>query len=312
MANQTKEQIAMRVSRVSIAGNVLLSLFKLIAGLLAHSGAMVSDAIHSASDVISTIIVMIGVHLSNQESDEDHQYGHERLECVAAILLSIALGATGLGIGMSGLNKIISADEIPLVVPGRLALIAAVISIVTKEWMFQYSKRAAKKIQSSALLADAWHHRSDALSSIGSFVGIFGARLGFPILDPVASLVICVFIVKAAFDIFRDAIGKMTDRACDEETAQGILEICRNQRDVISVDSVKTRLVGDRIYVDVEIVVDGMMPLCQAHEAAQRTHDAIEQQFPSVKHCMVHVNPAEEDKDETTDGHIRTGGGKTA
>ena len=297
MANQTKEQIAMRVSRVSIAGNVLLSLFKLIAGLLAHSGAMVSDAIHSASDVISTIIVMIGVYLSNQESDEDHQYGHERLECVAAILLSIALGATGLGIGMSGLNKIISADEIPLVVPGRLALIAAVISIVTKEWMFQYSKRAAKKIQSSALLADAWHHRSDALSSIGSFVGIFGARLGFPILDPVASLVICVFIVKAAFDIFRDAIGKMTDRACDEETAQGILEICQNQRDVISVDSVKTRLFGDRIYVDVEIVVDGMMPLRQAHEAAQRTHDAIEQQFPSVKHCMVHVNPPEEDKD---------------
>ena len=137
MANQTKEQIAMRVSRVSIAGNVLLSLFKLIAGLLAHSGAMVSDAIHSASDVISTIIVMIGVHLSNQESDEDHQYGHERLECVAAILLSIALGATGMGIGMSGLNKIISADEIPLVVPGRMALIAAVISIVTREWMFQ-------------------------------------------------------------------------------------------------------------------------------------------------------------------------------
>lgn len=296
MENQTKEQIAMRVSRVSIAGNVLLSLFKLIAGLLAHSGAMVSDAIHSASDVISTIIVMIGVHLSNRESDEDHQYGHERLECVAAILLSIALGATGLGIGFSGLNKILSANEIPLAVPGRLALIAAVISIVIKEWMFQYSKRAAKKIQSSALLADAWHHRSDALSSIGSFVGIFGARLGFPILDPAASLVICVFIVKAAFDIFRDAIGKMTDHACDEETAQEILEVCKNQRDVISVDSVKTRLFGDRIYVDVEIVVDGMMPLCRAHAAAQRTHDAIEHQFPSVKHCMVHVNPAEEQK----------------
>lgn len=293
MANQSKEQIAMRVSRVSIAGNVLLSLFKLIAGLLAHSSAMVSDAIHSASDVISTVIVMIGIHLSNQESDSDHQYGHERLECVAAILLSIALGATGLGIGASGLNKILSAADAPLSAPGRLALIAAVISILTKEWMFQYSSRAAKKIQSSALLADAWHHRSDALSSIGSFVGILGARLGFPVLDPMASLLICVFIVKAAFDIFRDAIGKMTDRACDEETAREILSVCESQRDVISVDSVKTRLFGDRIYVDVEIEVDGMMTLRQAHAAAQRTHDAIEKQFPSVKHCMVHVNPAE-------------------
>jgi cation diffusion facilitator family transporter len=290
MGRKTKEQIAMHVSCVGIAGNIILSLFKLIAGLLAHSGAMVSDAIHSASDVFSTIIVMVGIHMSNKESDTDHPYGHERMECVAAILLAIALGATGLGIGASGLNKVFSAE--PLSMPGRLALIAAVISILCKELMYQYTRFAAKRIHSSALLADAWHHRSDALSSIGSFLGILGARLGFPVLDPIASIVICLFIIKAAFDIFRDAISKMTDRAADEDTARRIAEVCAGQADVVSVDSVKTRLFGDRIYVDVEISVDGNMALKQAHAAAERTHHAIESQFPSVKHCMVHVNPA--------------------
>ena len=292
MTKKTNEQIAMHVSRVGIAANVLLSLFKLIAGLLAHSGAMVSDAIHSASDVISTIIVMVGIHMSNKASDYDHQYGHERMECVAAILLSIALGATGLGIGATGLNNILSASKEPLNAPGRLALIAAVVSIVTKELMYQYTRHAGKRIHSSALLADAWHLRSDALSSIGSFLGILGARLGFPVLDPIASLVICLFILKATFDIFRDAISKMTDRAVDQETADRILEVCAIQQDVVAVDSVKTRLFGDRVYVDVEIAVDGQMSLNQAHEAAERTHHAIETQFPAVKHCMVHVNPA--------------------
>lgn len=292
MAAKTNEQIAMQVSRMSIAGNLILSLFKLIAGILAHSGAMVSDAIHSASDVISTLIVMVGIHMSNKASDTDHPYGHERMECVAAILLSIALGATGLGIGASGLSKIVSASAVQLEIPGRLALIAAVISIVGKELMYHYTRHAAKKINSSALLADAWHHRSDSLSSIGSFAGILGARLGFPVLDPLASVIICLFIIQAAFSIFRDAIGKMTDHACDEETGHRILEVCAQQKDVVAVDSVKTRLFGDRIYVDVEIAVDGNMPLVQAHAAAQRTHDAIEAQFPTVKHCMVHVNPA--------------------
>lgn len=298
MAKKTNEQIAMHVSRVSIAGNLLLSLFKLVAGLLAHSGAMISDAIHSASDVFSTIIVMVGIRMSNKASDRDHQYGHERMECVAAILLSIALGATGLGIGATGLNQILSSSEIPLTVPGRLALIAAVISILFKEVLYQYTRFAAKRIHSSALLADAWHHRSDALSSIGSFIGILGARLGFPVLDPVASIIICLFIIKAAFDIFRDAISKMTDRAADEETAHRILEVCAVQPDVVAVDSVKTRLFGDRIYVDVEIAVDGRMPLKQAHEAAECTHHAIETAFPAVKHCMVHVNPAPSLDDE--------------
>lgn len=294
MSGQTNEQVAMHVSRVSIIGNIFLSLFKLAAGIIAHSGAMISDAIHSLSDVLSTLIVMVGIHMAGKESDHDHPYGHERMECVAAILLAVALGATGVGIGASGVKKIIASSSTALVVPGMLALIAAVVSIVSKELMYQYTRCAAKRIHSSALMADAWHHRSDALSSIGSLLGIAGARLGFPVLDPLASVIICAFILHAAYTIFRDAIGKMTDRACDDETAHQIVEVCAVQQDVVAVDLVKTRLFGDRMYVDVEIAVNGNLPLFQAHAAAERTHHAIEEQFPTVKHCMVHVNPAPE------------------
>ena len=203
-------QIAMKVSAVSIAVNLILSVLKLIAGIVAHSGAMVSDAIHSASDVGSTLIVIVGVRLSGKQSDQEHPYGHERMECVSSIILSGLLLATGIGIGISGLETIVkSTSGQAIEIPGMLALIAAVVSIVVKEWMFWYTRGAAKKINSGALMADAWHHRSDAMSSVGAFVGIFGARMGYPILDPIASVVICLLIGKASIDIFRDAVDKI-------------------------------------------------------------------------------------------------------
>lgn len=288
---KTNEQIAMRVSRNSIIGNVVLSAFKLFAGVFAQSAAMVSDAIHSISDIFSTIIVMVGVKLANQKSDKEHPYGHERFECVAAIVLAAILFATGIGIGWTGVQKVIAGSYGNLAVPGVLALVAAVASITLKEAMYWYTRAAAKKVDSSALMADAWHHRSDALSSIGSFIGILGARIGFPILDPVACVVICLFILKAAMDIFRDAIGKMTDKACDEGTSAEMRDVILSQEAVEGIDRLKTRLFGDKIYVDVEIRADGSTTLEQAHNTAQRVHDAIEEQFPKVKHCMVHVNP---------------------
>ncbi|MCI5731796.1 MAG: cation diffusion facilitator family transporter, partial [Eubacterium sp.] len=218
--NQEKnyEKTAMRISFVSIVINVILSLFKALAGLISHSGAMISDAIHSASDVFSTIVVIIGVKISGKESDKEHPYGHERMECVAAILLATILAITGLGIGWSAVSKIMAGNYDQLEVPGVLALAAAIVSIVVKEAMYWYTRAGAKKIDSGALMADAWHHRSDSLSSIGALIGIGGARLGFPILDPIASVVICIFIEKAALDIFMDAVNKMVDKACDEET----------------------------------------------------------------------------------------------
>lgn len=287
-----EQKVAMKVSTVSITVNLLLSLVKLAAGVLAHSGAMISDAVHSASDVLSTIVVIVGVKLSGKKSDKEHQYGHERLECVSSILLAGLLLATGIGIGISGIEKILAgtAGE-DLMVPGVLALAAAVLSMAVKEWMFWYTRAAARKIKSGALMADAWHHRSDALSSIGAFVGILGARLGFPILDPIASVVICIFIAKAAVDIFRDAIDKMVDHACDDETVAAMRKVILEQQGVEGIDVIRTRLFGSKMYVDIEIAADGTLSLNDAHSIAECVHHAIEESFQDVKHCMVHVNP---------------------
>lgn len=286
------EKVAVSVSAVTIAINLALAGFKFLAGFLAHSGAMVSDAVHSASDVLATFIVILGVKLAGRDADRDHPYGHERLECIAALVLGVILGATGLGIGISGIQKI--AGDGALVVPGTLALIAAIVSIVVKEGMFWYTWLAAKKINSSALKAEAWHHRSDALSSVGSFAGILGARMGFPVLDSVASVVICLFILKAAWDILKDALSKMTDHACSPELTAEMKETILSQPGVLGLDTLNTRLFGDRVYVDVEIQADGDLPLRVTHATAQAVHDTLEAKFPQVKHCMVHVNPAEE------------------
>lgn len=288
---QDFEKTAMQVSTVSIAANFVLTVFKLAAGILAHSGAMISDAIHSASDVFSTVVVMIGIRISRKASDKDHPYGHERLECVAAIVLATILAFTGLGIGYTALGQIVGGGYEGLTVPGRLALVAAVVSILVKEGMYQYTKICAKRIDSSALMADAWHHRSDALSSVGALIGIGGARLGFPLLDPIASVVICVFIEKAAYDIFMDAVDKMVDKACDEETERELAQCAMEQEGVLGVDLLHTRVFGNKIYVDIEIRADGDETLRKAHAIAERVHDSIEKSFPRVKHIMVHVNP---------------------
>lgn len=288
----TFRKIANRVSFVTIVQNVLLSVFKLLAGILAHSNAMISDAVHSASDVFSTIVVIIGVKLASKDSDKEHPYGHERLECVAAIVLSMVLLFTGLGIGFQAAKDIIHGNYESLQAPGALALVAAIISIAVKEIMYWYTRHYAKKIDSSALMADAWHHRSDALSSVGALVGIGGAMLGFPIMDSVASLVIFVFIVKAAYDIFKDAMDKMVDHSCDEETEKEIRDAVMSHKNVQGIDLLQTRIFGNKIYVDLEIEVDGSYTLQKAHEIAEEVHENIEQSFPKVKHIMVHVNPA--------------------
>ena len=291
MDDEKAKQIAMRVSVVTIICNLFLSFFKLAAGLLGHSGAMISDAVHSASDVFSTIVAILGINISKKKSDQNHQYGHDRLECVAAIVLAVILFLTGVGIGIGGIKNIISGISEDIAVPGAIALAAAILSILIKEWMYWYTRKAAKKINSGALMADAWHHRSDALSSIGAFVGILGARMGYPILDPLASVVICLFIGKAASDIFRDAIDKMVDKSCDPETLGKMRSIILEQPGVQNIDLLQTRLFGPKIYVDIEIAADGNLTLREGHEIAQRVHDAMEKEFPLVKHCIVHVNP---------------------
>ena len=285
--------VANRVSLFTIIGNVVLSVIKLLAGIIAHSSAMISDAVHSASDVFSTFVVIIGIKLASKKPDKEHPYGHERMECVAAIVLAMVLFITGLGIGLEAVKNIIHGNYGDLQVPGVLALIAAIVSIVSKEAMYWYTRYYAKKIDSSALMADAWHHRSDAFSSIGALIGIGGARLGYPVMDSIASLVIFVFIIKAAYDIFKDAIDKMVDHSCDEETERQIYECVMKNENVMGIDLLQTRIFGNKIYVDIEIQADASYTLKEAHDIAEEVHEDIEHNFPKVKHIMVHVNPAQ-------------------
>lgn len=289
---QDFQKVANKVAVVTIIGNVLLSVIKLLAGIIAHSSAMISDAVHSTSDVFSTFVVIIGIRMSSKEPDKEHPYGHERLECVAAILLAMVLFITGLGIGAEALRNILHGNYDALQMPGILALIAAIVSIVSKEGMYWYTRYYAKKIDSSALMADAWHHRSDAFSSIGALIGIGGARLGYPVMYSVASLVIFVFIIKAAIDIFKDAMDKMVDHSCDEETEKQIFDCVMENENVVGIDLLQTRIFGNKIYVDIKIQTDGSITLQKAHDIAEEVHDSIEHNFPKVKHIMVHVNPA--------------------
>ena len=289
MQEQNAKCVTMRISAVGIVCNVALTLFKLIAGIVANSAAMVADAVHSASDIVGSFVVMIGAVISNKAPDTEHPYGHEKLECIASVILGNILVAVGALIGYNGILKIVSGET--LTAPGTLALIAAVASILVKEALYWYTILGAKKINSVSLKAEAWHHRSDALSSIGSFVGILGARLGVPVLDPIASVVICLFIFKVAYGIFRESIDRLIDHACCDETVEQMRETLAAVPGVLAVDDIKTRLFGSRTYVDVEIAADGDLPLREAHAIAEAAHHTLEREFPEVKHCTVHVNP---------------------
>ena len=292
MRTEDFKAVATRVSLVGMIGNSILTLFKLVAGIVAHSGAMISDAIHSASDILSGLIVIVGVRLSQRVADEDHPYGHERFESVAALILAMVLAVVGGSIGVTAFQSVVSGDYKTSALPGALALIAAIVSILSKEAMFWYTYINAKKINSSALKAEAWHHRSDALSSIGALIGIVGARLGLRVMEPVASLIICLFILKVALEIFKDAIDRMVDHACSSDVEEDIRRHAARQPGVMGVDVLHTRMFGNSAYVDLEISADRSLPLSEAHAIAERVHDDIEAAFPQVKHIMVHVNPA--------------------
>ena len=288
-----EKKIFDRLSRVGIFGNVLLAAFKLFAGIWGKSGAMVSDAVHSLSDVFATVIAWIGVRLSRRKEDTEHPYGHERLECVASLALGLILAGTGIGIGWSGIRKLLW-DRGSIEIPTMLPLIAAVISIAVKEGMYQYTMHYARMLDSAAFKADAWHHRSDAISSVGSFIGIGMAKLGVPVMDPVASLIICALILKVAFEISRDAVSKMLDTACDNQFEQSLRNFVGAQDGVERIDLLHTRQFGNKIYVDLEIAVESDISLIDAHRIAERVHSAVEREFPNVKHVMIHVNPKED------------------
>ena len=286
-----ENRIIKQVSSVGIFGNLVLTAFKLFAGIYGKSSAMVSDAVHSLSDVFATFIAFLGVRLSKRSADKMHPYGHERMECVASLFLGIILLVTGCGIGKVGLERVFSGSEESLPIPGVIALAAAVVSIVVKESMYWYTRHCAKVLCSPAFMADAWHHRSDAFSSVGSLIGIGGAMLGFPVLDSVASVVICLFILKVAFGILKTAISNMLDTSCGEAYDKKLKAFVAEQDEVACVDVLHSRSFGSKVYVELEIEIDGSKPLHEAHAISERVHSSVETNFPEIKHIMIHMNP---------------------
>ena len=281
-------KLGVKVSIITIIINITLCIVKVVAGIIGKSSAILADGIHTLSDVLTTLVVIIGLKISSKDADEKHPYGHEKYEPVFAKLLSIILTGTGLFIGYEGI-KILRSGNIQ--VPGKIALIAAVLSIVAKEGMYWYTIKVAKKIKSISMEADAWHHRSDALSSIGTFVGILGARLGLEILDPIAAIIVSVFIVKVGIDLYLQSIRGLVDESADEETITRIKNLTMDVEGVEGIKSLKTRNFGNKIYVDIEIFVDNNITVTKGHEIAEYVHDVIEDNIEDVKHCMIHVEP---------------------
>ena len=287
--NETdKKKFIYKVSIITVIVNFLLTGIKLAAGLVGNSMALVSDAIHSASDVLSTFVVMIGAKISGRKADKKHPYGHEKFECVAAIVLSLMLFATAITVGIYGFNSVFTGE---IIIPSKITVWAAALSIIVKEWMYRYTKKAAQKINSTSLHADAWHHRSDALSSIGSLIGVVGAMCGLPIFDSIAAFVICLIIIKVAWDILRTSLAQIIDSAAPEEIEQQIRAIVLSYGDIEGVDMLKTRLFGNRIYVDIEVRIDKNMSFSDVHSLIHKLHDEIESSNTLIKHCMIHANP---------------------
>lgn len=292
---QEEKKLGQRASSVGFGANVFLAISKLTIGILANSQALISDSINSMGDVLSTFVVFIGIKLSRKDADKDHQFGHERLDSVAAIILAMFFLATAGLIGYQGVSTIIKGVSETIAVPGTLAWVMALVAIVIKESLYWYTMIVAKKINSTALKAAAWDHQSDVVSAGGAFIGILGARLfNFPLLDPILSLLICILIVITAIRIFKEGVDKLVDKSADEETEKAIHGSIEKTEGVRRIDVLRTRMFGNRIYVDLEISVDADLSLESAHQISETVHDQIEKEFPLVKHIMIHVNPYSE------------------
>lgn len=286
-------EMGTRISKHTLIVNFILSIIKIVVGLISKSQVMIADGVHTISDVLTTFGVIVGLKLSTQPDDKNHPYGHEKIEPIVSKILAVFLCITALTIMYTGINTIIKNKP---VVPSMLAIYGAIISIISKEWMYRYTVKGAIKIHSQALKADAWHHRSDALSSVGALIGIIGARLGYPILDPLAAIVVGIIIIKVSIEIYIVALNQLIDRAADDnliiKIKQKIIEI----KGVINIDNLKTRQHANKIYVDVEISVKDNLTVKEGHKIAEEVHQQIEGLNNTIKHCMVHVNPFTEGK----------------
>ena len=286
------------IAKVTLTGsvvNLLLVALKFVAGVAGHSAAMISDAVHSVSDFVTDIVVLVFVRISARPEDESHDYGHGKYETVATLFIGLALAAAAIGIVVSGATKLaawMQGEDLPA--PGKLALWAALVSIVAKELLFQYTRIKGKHLNSPALEANAWHHRSDALSSIGAAVGIGAAILlgdRWTVLDPLASIVVGAMLVKVAWDLLGPSFGELTDQSLPEKTEKEMLEIIGSVPGVSAPHNLRTRQVGNRVAAEVHIRLDGNMTLHEAHEKATEVERRFRERFGSESHIIVHMEP---------------------
>ena len=294
----TDKDVIARATAVGVWGNVALVALKIVAGIVGHSGAMISDAVHSLSDVLATAIAYVGATISAAPADKGHPYGHEQFENLAAIAIGLILLFSGCAIGYSGLKTAFFRGDETLEIPTILPLAIAVVSIATKEWMYRYARRCALYLNSSAFMADAQHHRSDALSSVGALIGISCARLGWREADALAAAAISLFIIKSAFDVLKPCLSRAIDASCGDEFESRVAERILANPGVERLDLLRTRKFGARVYVEAEISVDGAKTLYAAHRIAHEVHNAVEKNFPTVKHVMIHVNPTQLNDDD--------------
>ena len=287
-----------QIAKVTLTGsvvNLLLVCLKAVAGIAGHSAAMVSDAVHSLSDFITDIVVLVFVRISAQPQDEGHDYGHGKFETLATLLIGLALAAAAIGIVVSGATKLarwLQGEDLPS--PGLLALWAALISIVAKEALYQYTRIKGRKLDSPALTANAWHHRSDALSSVGAAIGIGGAIfLGnrWTVLDPLASIVVGAMLVKVAWDLLGPSFGELTESSLPQETEAEMLSIIKGIDGVHDPHNLRTRRVGNRIVAEVHIRLDGNLTLADAHDKATEVERRIKARFGPQSHIVVHMEP---------------------
>lgn len=292
-----RQKTIYKVTLIGGAVNVMLLAFKFIAGILGHSNAMVADAIHSLSDFITDLIVLLFVYISGKPQDKTHDYGHGKYETLALIFIGMALMAVAIGIFTNGAQKIAAwyhGEE--LAAPGMLALWAALVSILLKEFTYLYTIRNARRLNSSSLEANAWHHRSDALSSIGTAVGIGGAVLlgkRWTVLDPLASMVVGAFIVKVSYDLISRGIGELMEKSLPDEVEDEILRIAASEPDVIEPHDLKTRRIGNRYAIELHILMNGDITLTKAHDHADSIENQLKERFGENTHVAIHMEPKE-------------------
>lgn len=290
-----REQQIYRTTIIGGLANVLLLVFKFVAGILGHSSAMIADAVHSLSDFATDVVVLVFVRISNRPQDDCHDYGHGKYETLATTVIGIALLAVAVGILYSGISKIllwIEGDDLPS--PGYLALWAALVSIIVKELVYQYTWRVGRRLDSQAVIANAWHHRSDALSSIGTAIGIGGAILlghRWTVLDPVASVVVGLFILKIAFDLLKQGVDELMEHSLPPDVERDILDLIISYPDVVEPHHLRTRRIGSYYAIEVHIRMDGNLTLTQSHTRATDIENSIKNRFGAQTHVSIHVEP---------------------